>query len=108
MLNVGIFSILFDPRFLATAGAAILAFATIVTLGLQFFDHDNLGQRLKSVANRREELRQKHHASLNNKRTSLRSTEPVGFMKMTLDRFKLGNLLESEDTRDKLIRAGLR
>jgi tight adherence protein C len=107
MLDVGIFSILFDPRFLAIAGSAILAFATIVTLGLQFFDRDNLGERLKSVANRREELRQKHHAALN-KRTSLRTVEPVGFMKMTLDRFKLANMLESEDTRDKLIRAGLR
>jgi tight adherence protein C len=29
-------------------------------------------------------------------------------MKMTLDRLKLGNLLESEDTRDKLARAGYR
>ena len=29
-------------------------------------------------------------------------------MKMTLDRLNLGNLLESEDTRDKLARAGYR
>jgi tight adherence protein C len=107
MLDVGILSILFDPSFLATAGAAILAFASIVTLGLQFFERDGLGQRLKSVANRREELRQKHHAALN-KRGSIRSIEPVGFMKQTLDRFKLGPMLESEDTRDKLMRAGLR
>ena len=107
MLNTGIFEILFDPTFLATMGAAIFAFATIVTLGLPLADRDQLGQRLKAVSERREELRAQHHAQLNAKRGSLRS-EPVGYMKMTLDRFKLGNLLESDDTRDKLARAGYR
>jgi tight adherence protein C len=106
MLDVGIFSILFDREFLATAAAAIFAFATIVTLGLQLVDGDSLGRRLKAVASRREELRAKHHAALSKR--SLRSVEPVGFMKTTLDRFKLATLLESDDTRDKLMRAGLR
>ncbi|HTP75961.1 MAG TPA: type II secretion system F family protein [Rhizomicrobium sp.] len=107
MLSTGFFEILFDPTFLATAAAAIFAFATIVTLGLPLADRDNLGQRLKAVSERREQLRAQHHAALNAKRGSLRS-EPVGYMKMTLDRLKLGNLLESEDTRDKLARAGYR
>jgi tight adherence protein C len=107
MLSTGIFEILFDPTFLATMGAAVFAFATIVTLGLPLADRDQLGQRLKAVSERREELRAQHHAQLNAKRGSLRS-EPVGYMKMTLDRFKLGNLLESDDTRDKLARAGYR
>jgi tight adherence protein C len=52
-------------------------------------------------------LRAKHHAELK-ERASLRGAEPVGFMKATLDRFKLGNMLESEDSRDRLMRAGLR
>jgi len=107
MLSTGIFEILFDPTFLATMAAAIFAFATIVTLGLPLAERDQLGQRLKAVSERREELRAAHHAALNAKRGSLRS-EPVGYMKMTLDRLKLGNLLESEDTRDKLARAGFR
>jgi tight adherence protein C len=107
MLSTGVFEILFDRTFLATMAAAIFAFATIVTLGLPLADRDNLGQRLKAVSERREELRAKHHAALNAKRGSLRS-EPVGYMKMTLDRLKLGNLLESEGTRDKLARAGYR
>ena len=105
--RTGIFEILFDPTFLATMAAAIFAFATIVTLGLPLADRDQLGQRLKAVSERREELRAQHHAALNAKGGSLRS-EPVGYMKMTLDRFNLGNLLESEDTRDKLARAGYR
>ena len=107
MLSTGIFEILFDPTFLATMAAAIFAFATIITLGLPLAERDQLGQRLKAVSERREQLRAAHHAALNAKRISLRN-EPIGYMKMTLDRFKLGNLLESEDTRDKLARAGYR
>jgi tight adherence protein C len=107
MLNVGILEILFDKTFIATACAAIFAFATIVTLGLPLANRDGLGQRLKAVSQRREELRAKHLAALSARRGALRS-QPVGYMKSTLDRFKLGNLLESEDTREKLSRAGYR
>jgi tight adherence protein C len=107
MLSVGIFDILFDPTFLATVLAAILAFATIVTLGLPLAERDGLGQRLKSVAERREELRARHHAALNAKRGALR-VEPTSYMKNTLERFKLTSLLESENSKDKLARAGFR
>src|ERR1700761_8226180 len=103
MINVGILNILFDKTFLATAAAAILAFATIVTLGLPLIERDGLCARLKSVSQRRGELRAKHHAALNAKRGSLR-VEPSNLMKSTLDRFRLTNLLESEDSRDKLAR----
>jgi tight adherence protein C len=108
MINVGFLEILFDPVFDATLAAAIFAFATIVTLGLPLANRDGLGQRLKAVAARREELRAKHLAALNAKRGGLRGAAPAGYMKSTLDRFKLGNLLESEDTREKLTRAGYR
>ena len=107
MLGTGIFEILFDKTFIATACAAIFAFATIITLGLPLANRDGLGQRLKAVSQRREELRVKHLAALSARRGALRS-QPVGYMKSTLDRFKLGNLLESEDTREKLARAGYR
>jgi tight adherence protein C len=107
MLSVGLFDVLFDKSFIATVMAAILAFATIVTLGLPLAERDGLGQRLKSVAERREELRAKHHAALNAKRGALR-VEPTSYMKNTLDRFKLTSLLESENSKAKLARAGFR
>ncbi|MBV9046127.1 MAG: type II secretion system F family protein [Alphaproteobacteria bacterium] len=108
MLGVGFFEILFDPAFLATLAAAIFAFATIITLGMPMANRDGLGARLKAVSARREELRAKHLAQLNAKRGALRGAQASGFMKGTLERFKLGNLLESEDTREKLARAGFR
>ena len=107
MVNIGVLNLLFDKTFLATVAAAILAFATIVTLGLPLIERDGLGERLKSVARRREELRARHNAALNAKRGSLR-IEPSTLMKSTLDRFRLTNMLHSEDSRDKLAQAGYR
>src|SRR5882757_7562862 len=102
-----VMNLLFDKSFLMTLFVGILAFATIVTLGVPYLEGNGLNERLKSVARRREELRAKHHAALNAKRGTLR-IEPVSYMKATLDRFKLGNALESENTKEKLASAGYR
>src|ERR1700760_4906780 len=100
-------NLLFDKDFLAMLFVGILAFATVVTLGVPLLERNGLDDRLKSVARRREELRAKHHAALNAKRGSLR-IEPVSYMKATLERFKLGNVLEGENSKDKLAAAGYR
>ena len=102
-----IMDLLFDRNFLVTCFVGILAFATVVTLGMPMLERNGLDDRLKSVARRREELRAKHHAALNAKRGSLR-VEPTSYMKATLDRFKLGNILEGENSREKLASAGYR
>ena len=100
-------TLLFDKTFLITAAVAVLSFATVVTLGIPMLEGRGLDDRLKSVSRRREELRARHHAALNAKRGSLRA-EPVSYMKATLDRLKLGNLLEGENSREKLATAGYR
>jgi len=100
-------TLLFDRNFLTMMFVGVLAFATVVTLGIPLLERSNLDDRLKTVARRREELRARHHAALNNKRVSLR-VEPVSFMKNTLERFRLANMLESENTREKLASAGYR
>jgi len=106
MMDIGILNLLFDKVFLVTAFVAIVAFATVVTLALPMVERDGLGDRLNSVAKRREELRAKHHAALD-KRGSLRM-EPSTMMKSTLERFRLTNMLESESSKDKLASAGYR
>ncbi|HEY2008268.1 MAG TPA: type II secretion system F family protein [Rhizomicrobium sp.] len=100
-------NLLFDKDFLVTCFVGILAFATVVTLGVPLLERNGLNDRLKTVARRREELRARHHATLNGKRATLR-VEPSSYMKATLDRFKLGNALEGENSRDKLAQAGYR
>ena len=99
--------LLFDKSFLITLLVGILAFATIVTIGLPFLERNGLSDRLNTVAKRREELRAKHHAQLNAKRGALR-VEPTSYMKATLDRFKLSNVLEGENSKEKLASAGYR
>ncbi|HEY1632827.1 MAG TPA: type II secretion system F family protein [Rhizomicrobium sp.] len=105
-LSVGILDILFDRQFDFMAIAAVLVFATVVTLGLPLLDRSQLSGRMKAVSERREELRARHMANLG-KRGSLRS-EPISYMKSTVDRLKLSNMLESSDTKDKLTQAGYR
>jgi len=100
-------NLLFDKSFLVTLFVGILAFATVVTLGIPLLETNGLDDRLKSVAKRREELRARHHATLNAKRGALR-VQPISYMKATLDRFKLGNFLEGENSREKLASAGYR
>ena len=100
-------TLLFDQSFLITLAVGILSFATIVTLGIPYLEGNGLDDRLKTVARRREELRAKHHAALSAKRGALR-VEPTSYMKATLDKFKLSNILEGEDSRDKLAAAGYR
>jgi tight adherence protein C len=109
MPNVGFLALLLDREFLITALTAIAAFATILTLGLPYIKTNQLDARMKGVAERREELRQKQRDAFaqSGRRGQLRST-PVGFMKTTLDNLKLEKILESPGLREKLARAGFR
>src|SRR5215469_5967541 len=105
-MDVGIFNVFFDARFDITLLSAVLAFATIVTLGVPFLERNALGSRMKAVAQRREELRRKHHAALK-QRGGLRQ-EPLSFIKQTVEKLQLSRIVDPEETREKLARAGYR
>lgn len=110
MNDLGYFGLLLEPEFLITAFSAIACFATILTFALPYFQGGGLEVRMKAVAQRREELRQKQRDALaqaGRGRSSLRST-PIGFMKTTLDNLKLEKILESPGMKEKLARAGYR
>lgn len=98
--------LLFNRELVVTLLAAVAAFATILTLTYPLLAGDKLGARLKSVATRREELRRLQREALS-KKGQLRST-PVGFMKQTVEKLNLRNILESPNTKEKLSRAGYR
>jgi tight adherence protein C len=98
--------VLFDRQFVVTALTALATFATILTLAYPLLATDKLGSRLKAVAQRREELRRMQREALA-KKGQLR-TNPVGFMKQTIEKLNLRNILESANTKEKLSRAGYR
>ena len=98
----------FNRELVVTVLVAGAAFLTIVTLAFPYLEGDKLGSRLKAVATRREELRRQQREALNKKgQAQLRST-PVGFMKQTIEKLNLRNILESSNTKEKLQRAGYR
>ena len=108
MNDLGSWAFLIQREFLITAFTAIAAFATVLTFALPYFQGSALEVRMKAVAERREELRQKQRDALQQTgRRPLRST-PIGFMKSTLDNLKLEKLLESPGMKEKLARAGFR
>jgi tight adherence protein C len=103
-------NLLFDREIVVSALTAIAVFATILTLAYPLLAGDKLASRLKSVATRREELRRLQREALSKKgqqAPTLRST-PVGFMKQTIEKLNLRNILESPNTKEKLSRAGYR
>ncbi len=99
-----------NPDNLFMAFTAVITFATIVTLAMPYFNRGGLEARLKSVANRREELRRKSREALaSNKATSssLRQTDE-GVYKNIVERLQLTRLLEDTNVQEKLAQAGLR
>jgi tight adherence protein C len=97
-----------DPQNLLSLFVALIAFATVLTLAAPMMKGDRLDARLKSVANRREELRRRSRAELNGRQaSSLRRTDE-GFYKKIVERLQLSKLLEDPTVIDKLAQAGFR
>lgn len=99
-----------DPTNWLTAGVAALSFATIVTLAAPAMRGDQLESRMKSVANRREELRRRSRQALakdGGAVSSLRHTD-AGRLRGILDRLQVQKLLEDPQVVDKLAQAGFR
>jgi tight adherence protein C len=97
-----------DPQTLFSAFIAIVVFATIVTLAMPMMNSSSLEGRLKSVANRREELRRRSREAMAEKGGgSLRHVDE-GMYKNVVDRLQLSRLLEDPKVVDKLAQAGFR
>ncbi len=96
-----------DPITLASALACVATFATVMTLAAPAFSSDKLTSRLKSVANRREELRKKSRAALEGEKKSIRVRD-TSMTKKFVDKLDLAKMLEDPGVQKKLIQAGLR
>ncbi|KQY35573.1 type II secretion system protein [Caulobacter sp. Root1455] len=98
-----------NPQNLFSAFIAIVVFATIVTLASPMLSSNGLEGRLKSVANRREELRRRSREAMSQKSGggTLRHADE-GMYKNVVDRLQLSKLLEDPKVVDKLAQAGFR
>jgi tight adherence protein C len=98
-----------NPDNVLAAVAALVCFATIVTLAAPMMNRSSLTGRLKSVANRREELRRRSREAIAAKTSgsSLRHTDE-GMQKQLVERLQLSRLLEDPKVVEKLAQAGFR
>jgi tight adherence protein C len=92
---------------IATAIAGVGVFASVAVLTSPRFQGSNLESRLKSVANRREELRRRSREAMAGRQGSLRHTDE-GVYKRIVERLQLSRFLEDPNLVDKLAQAGLR
>jgi tight adherence protein C len=99
-----------NPTNILTAFIAAVVFATIITLAAPVMRDNNLEGRLKSVANRREELRRRSRQNIAQRGpgpSNLRHQDE-GLYKNVVDRLQLSRLLEDPKVVDKLAQAGFR
>jgi tight adherence protein C len=99
-------SLIMNPDNLVAGTVAVVVFATFVTLAKPMLAGDRLESRLKSVANRREELKRRSRQAIA-KESGLRHSDE-GFYKKVVDRLQLKRLLEDPNVIDKLAQAGYR
>ncbi|WP_408631531.1 type II secretion system F family protein [Marinicauda salina] len=89
--------------------AAVLVFATVVTLSAPAMGGDVYGKRLKQVASRREELRRKSREALKaGKSSTLRTQDDRNVFRKIVEGWNLQKLLEDPNLKSKLAQAGLR
>jgi len=102
-----------DPSNILTAFIALVTFATIITLASPALRNGNLEGRLKSVANRREELRRRARQNIAQRGGggggggTLRHQDE-GLYKNVVERLQLSRLLEDPKVVDNLAQAGFR
>ena len=100
-----------NPSNVLTAFIAVVVFATIITLASPVMRDNNLEGRLKSVANRREELRRRSRQSIATRGGSAGSSlrhQDEGLYKNVVERLQLSRLLEDPKVVEKLAQAGFR
>lgn len=98
-----------DPTFLVTILVAICAFATVLTIALPILSEDRMNQRMRTMAVERDKMRAERMAEMASRDQlgRLRRT-PVGYMQQIVNALNLRQMLDTEELRDKLKRAGLR
>jgi tight adherence protein C len=97
-----------NPDNVVTGITGIFVFFTIVTLVTPAYQRGNLESRLKSVANRREELRRRSREALAGKQSNTLRRTDEGVYKSVVERLQLSKLLEDPNLVDKLAQAGFR
>lgn len=100
-----------DRQFQISVLVGCATMATILTLLQSFFVKDRLAERMKSVNDYRERLRQQSRDSLNKRggnNPALRSATAQGALRQVVENLKLFEVFDANEARKKLMMAGFR
>lgn len=105
-------SLILQPHVLLAIITTLGVFATILTVLMPMLSKDNLGNRMKSVALEREQLRARERQRMANDKKDGRKKvvkrEPGAVVKMIVDRLNLRKALADDKTEETLVQAGFR
>jgi tight adherence protein C len=97
-----------NPTFLVTILTAICAFATVLTIALPMLAQDRMNHRMRTMAVERDKMRAERMTEMSRDRQGRLRQTPTGFMQQIVNTLNLRKMLDTEDLRDRLKRAGLR
>ena len=97
-----------NPTFLVTILTAICAFATVLTIALPMLAQDRMNHRMRTMAVERDKMRAERMTEMSRDRQGRLRQTPTGFMQQIVNPLNLRKMLDTEDLRDRLKRAGLR
>ena len=105
----GIINAVTDRSFQIAVLVSLAAIGTVFTVLEPFLAKDKLKERLRSVGNYRDSLRQQQREMLAKKNNPrLRQTSPQGALKEVVENLKLLEVFDAESARKKLMMAGYR
>ncbi len=96
-----------NVQFLVTVLTFVAALGTIVSLAMPYLQQDRLGERLKVVAERRNELKSQARSERDSRKSKLRPTAS-SYMQQVVDRLGMRIIFGYPETRLKLSQAGRR
>ena len=97
-----------NPTFLVTILTAICAFATVLTIALPMLAQDRMNHRMRTMAVERDKMRAERMTEMSRDRQGRLRQTPTGFMQQIVNALNLRKMLDTEELRDRLKRAGLR
>ena len=97
-----------NPTFLVTILTAICAFATVLTIALPMLAQDRMNHRMRTMAVERDKMRAERMSEMSRDRQGKLRQAPTGFMQKIVNALNLRKILDTEELRDRLKRAGLR
>ena len=107
------FAAITDPQNMLAITTFLAVFATILVLVMPMLARDTLGNRMKSVALERDQLRARERARVANEskdkqRRGAKKREPGAIIKLIVDKLNLRKALADENTEEELVHAGFR